>query len=568
MDLPPVPTSEDILDLYDRGALTAQLACHYEEENGEPNLFVQRCIALHNDGKIDFLKVVREPAFSNLTRHLFFTAQQYYCMAIPLLKCNCVDLMECCRILIKTAGPDLAATQPNAAFLKWCQNNPSDCMSIIGMARKGERLGIDFLTFALQATCDMELSIAFLEKYDDERRLSAITALSRIPISSVKNAHRCAEIIVPLVAHDHDAALRSNALVAALTILAVHPNAEICEALIEAATKQPQEQLLYALAEVIFRFQTILSIVDLRRLLYTLKAVNREQPHTLHVLDTALAALLATADADLAVNFLTCMIKEENVGFNDFPSTLLELARGDAQRIYDLLVRWFLSGSSALCSGVNSLLAEKNSFSFDQKIKCANLSQIQKYFLCRKAIGYLFLKPVLCSSIILSCLRENDPEAQDLLAGLLFDPMLMNYDGEMADYLKSILPDDPAYNFVQSALKKAEELYSKIKAVPPIKELHPSNRQHNVVHERIQDEFREAHKKADQKSIWQFIAHRSTVLYGARSVTYVQDYSGSHRAVEMDLKTISTSIEMPRREVYDPVGLNYMLRIFCAERLT
>jgi hypothetical protein len=61
--------------------------------------------------------------------------------------------------------------------------------------------------------------------------------------------------------------------------------------------------------------------------------------------------------------------------------------------------------------------------------------------------------------------------------------------------------------------------------------------------------------------------HRSTILYGKRSLTYIADHDGSHRAVAMDLKSFEAFFEFPRREILDPVGLDHMLRVYRVEKL-
>jgi hypothetical protein len=150
---------------------------------------------------------------------------------------------------------------------------------------------------------------------------------------------------------------------------------------------------------------------------------------------------------------------------------------------------------------------------------------------------------------------------------LLFDPMLLSYGGNAREYLKHIAATDPAHGPIQTALTKAEGFYAGLDATGTIKELHPSDYQRDVVRQRTHDEMRTVHKIAESKSVLLSLVHRSTILYGKRSLTYVRDHDGSQRAVAMDLKSFSTSFELPRREILDPVGLDYMLRIFRAEKL-
>jgi len=122
MALAPVPSQAEILDLYERGELAPEIA-RYHEYPGEDDPFLALCIELHNKGDIDLLAVATTDAFAAISQQDFFTAQHIYCEAVPKLKTNAMALMECCRALIKQAGNDGAAGQPNLAFQNWCSAN-------------------------------------------------------------------------------------------------------------------------------------------------------------------------------------------------------------------------------------------------------------------------------------------------------------------------------------------------------------------------------------------------------------------------------------------------------------
>jgi hypothetical protein len=54
------------------------------------------------------------------------------------------------------------------------------------------------------------------------------------------------------------------------------------------------------------------------------------------------------------------------------------------------------------------------------------LTPVQQIFLCRKAIGFLFIKPVVCCSIIVSVLRGGDAEVQPRVVGRKTLPVRLN----------------------------------------------------------------------------------------------------------------------------------------------
>jgi hypothetical protein len=276
---------------------------------------------------------------------------------------------------------------------------------------------------------------------------------------------------------------------------------------------------------------------------------------------------LDTKSEALALDFLTVKLRDGKLTVENFETTTHELTRGNPQRLYHLIVRWFLSGSIELCSSVSKLVGIDKERAFDTTVQPLGLTVAQQIFLCRKAIGFLFLKPVVCCSIIVSVLRAGDPDVEGPVIDLLFDPILLSYGGDAKEYLKRIFAPDSAYGPIQNALAKDKDYYAGLDATGTIKALHPSDYQRDVERQRTHDMMRSAQKLAESKSVLMSLMHRSTILYGKRSLTYVTDHDGSRRAVAMDLKSFDTSFELPRREILDPVGLDYMIRVYRVEKL-
>ena len=274
-----------------------------------------------------------------------------------------------------------------------------------------------------------------------------------------------------------------------------------------------------------------------------------------------------TKNEGLALDFLTAKLRDEKLSVEKFATTAHELASGNPQRLYELIVRWFLSGNIALCHNASKLIGIDKKRFFDATVQPLGLSAEQQLFLCRKAIGFLFLKPVACCSIIVSVLRAGDKDVEDPATELLFDPILLSYGGDAKDYMKGIPATDPAYRPIQNALGKDEQYHVGLTATGTIKELHPSEYQRDVVRQHAYDEFRTVYEKTESKSVFLALARRSTILYGKRSLTYVSNHDGGHRAVVMDLKSYEASFELPRREILDPVGLDYILRVYRVEKL-
>ena len=567
MSFAPVPSSDEILRQYKSGELAAELARHHDSPDGEVDPFVQLCVELHNSGNIDVVSLPSQPGFASITGHDFFAAQHFYCQAIPELATNHTALMECCRIIVEQAGHDGAAMQPNQAFLTWCQNNPDEGAAVIREACTGNGLAKQFVTFALQAANDMNSAIHFVLSYVDDRRLSGMTALARMTFADVAEAQKAIAVLEPFVADSGDDHVRGNALLATFEVLQKHNDLERARALIIAAARDPGPQTLDALARILWLHRALVKDEALRIALSALEAVNPEHLGTVRTLDMGLRCQLATMDEAVALDFLAAKLRDERLTIKNFETTAHELTHGDAQRLYELIVRWFLSGSIALCNNIVALVGFDMKAAFDTTARPLGLTTEQQIFVGRKAIGFLFLKPVICCSILVSILRAGNKDVEGAVSELLFDPILLSYGGAASEYLNGIPATDPAHRPIQSALAKARDFYAGLAATGEIKELHPSDYQRDLVYQRSRDEMHAAQKMAEHKSVLLSLARRSVILYGKRSVTYVTDYDGSQRALAMELKSFEASFELPRREILDPVGLDYMLRVYRVEKL-
>jgi hypothetical protein len=564
--LAPVPSADEIVRLYKSGELPAELAQYHGTEDGDEDVFLQRCIALHNSGDIDLVVLPSQAAFAELSGHAFFTAQHFYCEAIPKLDSDVSALMECCRILIERGGNDLAANQPNGAFRTWCERNPRSGATVIQEAQAGNALAKGFLTFALQASNDIDSAINFVKTYDDDRRLSGMAALAGMSFADPASAQRAVAALEPYVAERSDDQVRINALLAAFDVLKQHEDALAAHRLIKSGIRDPGPELLFGLARIVWLYHKMLDSDVLRDALTALEAVDPDHLGTVRDIDMGLRQLLGTKDEPLVLDFLTAKLQNPKLKIGNFQTVARELTNGDEQRLYKLIVRWFLSGSIALCDNVSDLVGIDKNRAFDTTVQPLGLTAAQQVFLCRKAIGFLFIKPVICCSIIVSVLRAGTPHVEGLVADLLFDPVLLNYGGEAKDYLRSIPATDAAHGAIQKALAKDEAFHAQLEAVGTIKELHPSDYQRDVVHQGIYDSMRAIQKAAESKSVFMNLVHRSTILYGKRSLAFVEDADGKQRAVEMDLKSFGTSWELPRHEILDPVGLDYMMRVFRVEK--
>ena len=566
MAFAPVPAPEETVRLYQTGALATELA-RYHEHDGDTDSFIAQCIRLHNEGAIDLVAIPTTPAFAAITGRDFFVAQHLYCEAIPKLDIDVAALMQCCSALIAQAGQDGAAGQPNAAFQLWCVAHADQAQSVVEQAKDGEPLAVQFVSFALRAANDIGTAIAFVQSYTDTRRIAGVHALGHMRYADAPAANDAIRVLQPYVDSNNDDDVRFNAVRAAFDILKALPDTGLARQLVGATITDASPTMLHALAEIVRLHHALLDDTSLGKALAALQAVPPGNRGTINILDIGLRQLLGTPREAFTLDYITDKLRDGGLTIEAFDSIAHALRQSDPDRLYRLIVRWLLSRSIALCGNVTDLVGVERERPFDTSVAPLSLSDVQQLLLCRKAIGFLFVKPVVGCSIIVSVLRAAKPQTADAIARLLFDPVLLNYGGSAKEYLKSIPSSDVAYPFIQKALAEDDTFYKGLDSVGIVKELHPSDYQRSVVAQRIRDEMRTVHKLAEQKSVFIHLVHRSTILYGKRSLTYVEDHGGSTRAVAMDLKSFGTSIELPRHEILDPVGLDYMLRVYRVEKL-
>jgi hypothetical protein len=406
-----------------------------------------------------------------------------------------------------------------------------------------------------------------VEEFADDRRLSGMTGLGGIVYADAGDAHKALVVLTPYVAQNHDDLVRANAIVAAFNVLRQHAEGSVARKLIESATERPGPVLLHSLARIAWEHHAMLDSNSIALAVDAFKLVDPKHTGTVEEIDVALNNLLSTGHEMIVLDFLTAKLREPEFKIKGFNSTAHKLNNGDSERLYRLIVRWLLTGNGALRENVGDLVGVDEERVFDTTAEPLGLSPVQQIFLCRKAIGFLFLRPVTCCSIIVSVLRAQSAEARDMIVDLLFDPLLLSYGGQAREFLKRIPATDDAYGPVKDALVRADAYYASLPAAGLIKELHPSGYERGVVLQRDRDEARVIHKMAESKSIFANLFHRSTLLYGKRSLNFVIDGSGKPRSVPLDLKSYEMSFEFPRREILDPVGSNYLLRVFRVEEL-
>lgn len=566
MSVPTALTDEEIIARYQSGELLNDLATFGHDEV-DPGSLLNRCIQFHNSRQIDLLQLTSTSHFVACTGHRFFSLQQFFCKAIPKLEVHLVPLMQAVEVLVTKGGNDLMASAPYEAFSNWCAADLTRAHAIVEASEKGDATSIKFLNFALRALGNAELARSFVTRYTDERRLEGLFALGRIAAADATGAEETIGFLIPFVDSTYDDAVRCNALSAALEVGKQFPPLApgYLPKIIVLAAVMPSQAVLFNLAQRLWLDSNLFDRASIRGALEALKAADPTFPRITHALDMAMTSLLATPHGDLVMDFLTDLLAPHDTRFDldQFGSIKHELITGRRERLFQLLVRWLLSCSSSLGNSTHKLLTTGERVGpFDTSTSEMGLSAGDHILLAYKALGWLFTHEVITASILVASLRGCDTATAERIGELLFDPLLINYRGEACSYLKTITSDDAAYGPVKRALEKSDEYIAGLKIKQPIKELWPSEYQRSVERAHAEDMMRAVQREAEKQSVLLSLVHRSTLLYGRKSITFIHGPDNKRRSVSLNLHSFSTSFEIPRMEIVDPVGLNIMLLAF------
>lgn len=567
------PTSAELVGLFECGEFARQMAHRFGiDGRTDTRVVEERCIALHNAGTIDLLTLVEGNALQELPGTDFFMAAYFFCRLLPSLDATPDRMMRCVTELVTRGGEDGAANEPNAAFRKWCASVPQRASEIIAAAHKGSELAGHHLSFALEALSDLTEARCIALEYEDDRRQAAITALGRIEHSNSESCVDTIAVFNALLDSGISDAVRASVLYAAMAILARGRDISLvnADALISRLVMSPGKFTIHQCARVLWAYREALTQDIVTFLLDALGHLESTNKGTVEELDIGLQVLLELGYDDEAVSFVTKLLSrpDDDLKLETLDSFTRTLLSGSPDLLSRVVVRWLELGAPRLCGGLANAIQGKGLDGVPLNLAAADLaiSPAAQLFICRKAVGWFFFKPTTAASVLVSVLRVCDVETAEEVQKLLVDPLLQNY-GSVRDYLEGLALDDAANKAITWALAQNEAYLDAQRSIPLIVELQPSEHHRRIEHLRISDQMRDAHKEAESKSVFLSLVSRSVLLYGNRSLSFVEDGHDRLRPMEIDLHSHGISYEMPRMEVVDPVGLDYILRVFRKERM-
>ncbi|EPR22615.1 hypothetical protein L907_07850 [Agrobacterium sp. C13] len=571
---------QEIIERHAAGTLpelfVERMRRHYDGDVGKA--FEATLIKLHNKGAIDVLESARTISSSSINQHDFFVAMHVYCELIPALQAEVPAMLTAVKALVARAGDDLASGSPNGAFRKWAEQgdraqttlaavdgqDPDDAPYIfLGLQALAEKAGEDALTRA----------IAYLQGTVPPARSAAAKVIGTIALVSKEMCDRAANALVAASSAADDNSL-GHILTAICELARAHQNLEgSAVSLIQAAIPRVGDQAIHQLSlELMFHGEELAPDI-LAGLIAVMHKVEVSSRATIDHIDAAGGKLIRYGRLDEALALVSPLIAkhEELASLEVFDSFSYSLRTLPPDRLAKVIADWLLSLDHNLGHATLSLVANNHG---DGPIILAadpitlKRTDADKIVLAHRAVGYLFIHPITAASLMLGLIPGVAEDRRQVLVELLFDPLLINYSGALADWLGERAKDenDPVQPIIKDLLTRLESYIEGLRKAGRIKELRPSERERLIEGHRQQESMRQVHKQAEQKSVFMSLVSRSVMLYGNRSISYFGGSDGKKQRNETKLHGFSHSIEAPHLDILEPFDLDYKLRVFRAMR--
>lgn len=508
-----------------------------------------------------------ESALAAIEGFRFFQAMNFLAVLIPKLDVEGAALMRLVAAFVRKGGEDLAANEPNRALRDWCAQDRARSDRIVADAREGDALAISHLTFALEAAEDVPLALSLLDAGDTDVRRGAVVALGRLQASgqiALDEAARVAWV-------EEDELTAHNALYAAVAIAARQKGlarAPLHKAMVHLLAER-SDNAIHLAADLMWRHGKTLPEDEFALCIDTVRHVPAKNKGTLKAIDMALSSLRETPRF-LALCALVRDIVDRTdgeAGLDDFDGFAHLLREDRTAEMVGIVIDWLLHGTACSRKALASYFVDVGERNAPLIVSASDLPDgaAMQGFLCRKAVGFLFLDPRSAAAFPLAVLRCGDTAAHEAALDVLCDPLLRSYGG-MVELLKAeIEAGHPASDALRTAIDRKKAIHDGAAEARTLTELRPSEGQREIERVRHEDAMRQAAKAGHEHSILRDLVTTQYLLYGRSSASYVDEGDGKLRKVEMAMHEHSFSSEFPMINILDPVGLDILLLHLRAE---
>jgi len=538
-------------------------------------------VRFHNDGRADLIAAI-DGFDDDGDSFRFYEIQSFYADALSKLEAEPEAMLKAVRRLVEEGGPNRDGAFIALPFRDWCKV-PGRATAIATLLDFAAPRDGWYLRLALEGASAsdsdgaLDWALGLFKGTPGPARIAALEALGSLG-STPALAHRAIAELRDHLEQEQDDQILGIGLYAAIELHGrgeqANP-ADTAEIVTFATERGGREMRHRAMQALRFQWSSVAPAI-LGQLLDIAKTIEGDDRLAVDHLDHALRQMSSGEHVERAIEIIRELLSVNrgalNVySFDGFEHQLLTQHRA---RFDTLAVEWFVSGDRALGEAVMALVCKVHGapMTLRPDLGPFGYSPAELIFLARKAVGYLFSTPISAASLLMAVMRTGVTDAVTGATELLFDPLLVNYSGELGEHLREAINDtaDPATPHVEAALRQLDTYLDGLRAVGRVKALDPSERERMIEWRRRQQEMEEAMKAGEKESIFSQLATKVVLLYGNRSITYVPpfgDEPGPERRLVTEMQSHHHAEEYARMIVVDPHGIDLMLRHFRVERL-
>ena len=570
---------EEITQALDEGWWLDFVSGYNLRDDGDEAAMRALAAQLHNDGRVDLLAAI-DGFDDDGDSFRFYEIQQFYSETLPQLEAQPAAMLKAVRRLVEEGGPNRDGGFIAIPFRSWC-GAPGRAIAIAALLDFAAPRDGWYLRLALEGASAsdpdgaLDWALVLIAGEPGSARTAALEALGSLG-TTPERATRAIRQLHGHLEQEHDDQALGIGLYSAIELhgRGEQANRQDTARIVALATDRGgAEMRRRAMQALWFQWKAVVPVLR-DQLIVIAKTISGDEPVAIDHLDHALYQMTSGEHVELAIAVVRALLSANrgSLGIHSFDSFEHQLLTKHRPRFDTLAVEWFVSGDHALGEAIMALVAKVHGapMMLRPDLDAFGYSPAELTFLARKAVGFLFSTPISAASLLMAIMRTGVVDAVRSATELLFDPLLVNYSGELGDYLRETANDsqDPASPHLMAALKQLDDYLDGLRGVDRVKALDPSERERMIEWRRRQLEMEEAMKAGVKDSILAHISTKVVLLYGNRSITYVPQYGDEpERRLVTEMQSHHHSQEYARMSVVDPHGIDLMLRHFRAERL-
>jgi hypothetical protein len=339
---------------------------------------------------------------------------------------------------------------------------------------------------------------------------------------------------------------------------------------LEKAADQPNAEIRHQLIAGLIHHRDVYPPPLRDKVFSLMKTVQSDCGETLNLIDLALYNMDIDTDRDTVFETLTAILSQKTgaPSLKTFDSLVHKIETTAHEVIGWYATHWLLDGQYEICNQLNSLFPPLDKSVYNFRLDAFGLSDAEVIYLAHKIYVYLMFSHGPAISLLCACLMSLKLKERKLLEEDIASFWLHNYPSDL-NLFDAACKAHPCKGLKASIerMRRQVDAYEKpLRSLPSNPALLPSTMDRRIQAEIAHERSKEISRIAGESSPLASLFHKSTLLYGRSSVTYIYP-SGSDEPVRqvIPLQSYQTSSELPRMDILYPARLNYLFYRFRRE---